>query len=1384
MRRALLWPIVVLLCCGALQAQPQRQLITNGSFEQLGPDGWAADWERVGEEVGITNDAHSGRNAVLLRRTEGAIERKTETGLNRQWQAHSGEQGTMLAELNGGVKFWYKVPHSPADAHLRFYMIAMSADPLENTGGARQWFEIPAGHFGDGEWHQGMLAYDFSDNENCRWVHVSPRLLSDEPAEWIIDDIAWVPSVGALANVVTMALQEVRGREGRECEIRATIKNIGDAPLRGNAELRLPDYLKATEPGPTQGMGPVAPQDTTVVKWRISGVRDREDVIHLRVTGGAVPAGSSLKLAPDLGEVWLETEQFVLWPNKQTRVSLVVENNGTAAARGLQASLELPREATEIGATTGTLDLALPGVRNRLDFLIEAQEQTPSAPLVCNWESADGETGQAHTQLVIGAPPPSPDAAPRDAARASCATFEILFPRSDFGYGIGWIFTRPEGKLVGAMPYLGQAVLKGRDQTPIPLYAADFAADATVMPLGAALASAETRAPGGLTFVVENRQLQRLGLPGPVRVSLATMGEAEPNDVLGRTITYQISCTAPPRPVLLALEGPMICAGEGALGSEREEALYPGLEWLVGGEHSSSTLDIGPEHPHRIRCVAHPHMVTVPLMAVRRGRTCVGLLWHTRSRWNDGRARPDLDPDRSDIDRSSAIFASPNRFEGHASHAMGLFVPTVPEYVAPNQRVAEKTWPAAGAEAKIVRLISAIYVNPESDTVMDAMRAWFDIYGIAPPRALPHAARTRPSSLLYRGDAFRFRGYGLPRWARAAERKGRWVEPRRQQWIDEIEWSMQAYLTTLWDEEERAWLNFIGGPAINRRTGPHASYLYDCVLGAGLTDDPDLRGQLEERIALINRLYPHVVPRAEDLGFNFGQPVASVANMSEQAARLISSQDPDGGWRFHPYIAKGGVFKGRDYAELGYDGQEAVGLVARRAWTMLRFGRMTGDEKAFQAGIRALRYMEKFMVPRAAQVWEVPVHTPDILASSDACEAYLEAYRITGDRHWLDRAVYWEETGLPFLYQWGVDPFPWMRYASIPVFGATWFKGSWFGRAVQWNGLRWAFAALKLAEVDDTYPWRMLAAGVTISAIYQQGDGERDLAMWPDSINAIDATKSGWIFAPRRILHNVYKLMGYEPEPVTARVQAPGGAVLVNACGEIQDARVRDRALSFTLIAPEPLPTRIVVCSLAEPETVTLNDSQLPRPDPLPAGDVMGWTYHAGYGILEISPGKPGTFVVRVSPADYQPCLVASPEVMGIAFEFDTDDGGWRPTHDLSLFSIANGMLSARATGRDPYMIRANCRIDGNTVGRIRVRMAVSAGTEAQFFWASGDSPTLTEDKSIRMPIQPDGQFHEYYFDVGKHVAWRGKTIADIRLDPMAGADEADIKIDFIRGER
>jgi len=122
-------------------------------------------------------------------------------------------------------------------------------------------------------------------------------------------------------------------------------------------------------------------------------------------------------------------------------------------------------------------------------------------------------------------------------------------------------------------------------------------------------------------------------------------------------------------------------------------------------------------------------------------------------------------------------------------------------------------------------------------------------------------------------------------------------------------------------------------------------------------------------------------------------------------------------------------------------------------------------------------------VPRGAQTWEVPLHTPDILASAYMTRAYCLGYILSGRQEHLDQARYWAWTGVPFVYLVNPTEGEVGRYATIPVFGATDWQGSWFGRPVQWCGLVYASALHLLSRYDPTGPWAQVAKGITLTGL-------------------------------------------------------------------------------------------------------------------------------------------------------------------------------------------------------------------------------------------------------------------------------------------------------------
>ena len=194
-----------------------------------------------------------------------------------------------------------------------------------------------------------------------------------------------------------------------------------------------------------------------------------------------------------------------------------------------------------------------------------------------------------------------------------------------------------------------------------------------------------------------------------------------------------------------------------------------------------------------------------------------------------------------------------------------------------------------------------------------------------------------------------------------------------------------------------------------------------------------------------------------------------------------------------------------------------MGVCARPATTLLEHARVTGDRAALEAGLRALEYMKRFRTPRGAQVWEIPLHTPDQLASAYAVWAYVRGYELTGKEEYREQARKWALTGVPFVYLW--SRYPIMLYATPPVFGATnWRAPCWIGLPVQWVGGVYAYALALLAPHDDSLDWNRLARGILISAEQQQFPDGQYVGLLPDSIELRSQERRPWRINPSALV--------------------------------------------------------------------------------------------------------------------------------------------------------------------------------------------------------------------------------------------------------------------------
>ncbi len=228
--------------------------------------------------------------------------------------------------------------------------------------------------------------------------------------------------------------------------------------------------------------------------------------------------------------------------------------------------------------------------------------------------------------------------------------------------------------------------------------------------------------------------------------------------------------------------------------------------------------------------------------------------------------------------------------------------------------------------------------------------------------------------------------------------------------------------------------------------------------------------------------------------------------LASRRAGFIKSQKKDGSYRYYGKFLKGHHC---DYAS---------GDCANKLFWLMDDYRLTGNKDALAAAEKGLAFVNKLRTPAGAQVWELSLHTPDIMGSSRCVLANVLAYEATGKEEYLAAARRWALTGVPFVYLWedrsvanGEQPM--MKYATIAVFGATgWRSPNWMGRPVQWCGLDYAYALILLAKHDKSVDWLKLADGIVTSAECQLYVDEPEFkGLLPDSVQV--KTQERYVFA-------------------------------------------------------------------------------------------------------------------------------------------------------------------------------------------------------------------------------------------------------------------------------
>ncbi|MDE2127483.1 MAG: hypothetical protein KGJ62_12925 [Armatimonadetes bacterium] len=344
----------------------------------------------------------------------------------------------------------------------------------------------------------------------------------------------------------------------------------------------------------------------------------------------------------------------------------------------------------------------------------------------------------------------------------------------------------------------------------------------------------------------------------------------------------------------------------------------------------------------------------------------------------------------------------------------------------------------------------------------------------------------------------------------------------------------------------------------------------------------------------------HIVTPAPAL--MFGDPLAASKQAQVQARDELQRLGPS--FTIHYSAAPGRLDLSRTNGS-----DQANGLTAAVVASALQHASFAGDWNEIHDAIAALRALEKYdgTAPRGAQTWEVPLHTPDILAAAWLVKAFTLGYALTGDTTLLARAEYWAWTGIPFIYLDG-DYKPVGMFATIPVFGASdWNAAYWLGVPVQWCGLVYADALYGLSQYSETWLWRLLADGITASGIQQTWPARSDptrSGLLPDSYNLISQSRNNPGINPATVQMDAVRL--YRETPIYSYHVFRDLGVIVHAAGSITKPGSSGSAITFQVDLWPNKPSALLVVGFRVRPTIHVDGRLLGADDPRVRVDAEG----------------------------------------------------------------------------------------------------------------------------------------------------------------------------------
>ena len=569
----------------------------------------------------------------------------------------------------------------------------------------------------------------------------------------------------------------------------------------------------------------------------------------------------------------------------------------------------------------------------------------------------------------------------------------------------------------------------------------------------------------------------------------------------------------------------------GPLGNQINQALFCGLEYLDKNEPSSSEKDLIGEQARRR--VPDSARITIPLMASVQHGYSSSFSWRPQK-------------------NLSALFDTPDRTFRSNGPAMGLIYPGSN---GTTDRIEGNLLPYDGTLILPGQPVSAEVelLTEQAPDITTSVASYVKRHPLpAPPPKLPLVTYAVSAS------------YG---------------------WLDSAISDAGAFKHAF-----APWGDFVAGPA------PDAALLIDWLSANVQNRTLSSKLQVRSKVAIEHTLLSdralagigHI--RHPSPCLNFGGVIESMRDTRAQALGEASRFEADG--RLLYRVPKGRPDMGKTHFE-----PDANGLTAQAVYELLQKAAFAGDWSLIDKGIALLHALDRFhgSVPRGAQTWEVPLHTPDVLASANLVNAYVLGFRLTGDTSFRRNAEYWAWTGVPFVYlrrptDGSIGP-----YATIPVLGATqWVSPNWMGLPVQWCGLVYAEALYALAQCGTTNDalWGRLADGITVSGtqqVYPQQDGKL-YGLLPDSFTLRSQSRNLAAINPGTLQMCAIHL--YRLNSVYSTEVLPQRAGIVHAPCAISCIKSSQGACTLEVVPWQAHPVTVLISGASSDIKVSINKKQ------------------------------------------------------------------------------------------------------------------------------------------------------------------------------------------------